>query len=107
MHEELRLSIALKMVSAKGIAALAEYSGPINGYTRFMCYFYPIYQDYLLKDAWQQRNTNNLQMLHDVATHVIVEVNWGIDAYVVLQLPHNDQLAAAIDRTLKNICHGC
>src|SRR5690348_4331620 len=40
MHRELRLSIALKMIPAKGIATLAEYSRPINRYTRFMCCSY-------------------------------------------------------------------
>jgi predicted GTPase len=104
IHPELQLSIALEMIPANGVGALINYSRPIDKYTRFIRYSYYSRTEYISDDDFISLNRNRISMLDINATHVIVLVNWGIDAVVVLQLPHDDELIENIDRAIAELC---
>jgi hypothetical protein len=104
MNRELRLSVALQMAREMGVGALINYSRPIDKYTRLICYSYFSGTDYLSDDEFKLLSRNKSSMPDTLATHVIVLVNWGIDAVAVLQLPPDDELINAIDYALDKLC---
>ncbi|CAF4270827.1 unnamed protein product, partial [Rotaria magnacalcarata] len=91
MNDELRLSIALQMAKPSGVGALINYTDRIDKYTRFLCYTYYSKTDYLPDNVFNSLNRIKQQRPDAQATHMIVLVNWGIDAVAVLQLPSDDQ----------------
>ncbi|UJR36905.1 hypothetical protein I4U23_029618 [Adineta vaga] len=104
IHQELRLSIVLEMLPAIGVGALKRYSHPMDKYTRFICYKYISHTEYLLDYDFDNRNKTPPSLLDPLATHVIVLVNWGIDALAIIQLPSEDELVKHIDLATDKLC---
>ncbi|CAF4984976.1 unnamed protein product, partial [Rotaria sp. Silwood1] len=103
MHYDLRLSVALQMTPANGIGALINYSRPIDKYTRFLLYNYYSRTEYFEDDEFTGFSKAKSRKPDTLATHVIVFINWGIDAVILLQLPADDEQVQAIDYALENI----
>ena len=90
---ELRLSVASNIVKPMGIASVIDYPFLINEHTRVFYYSFSVRQEGQIDEkAIHRLNT------HSEATHIIVEVDWGIDVIVLLQLPFNH--LKVIDETL-------
>ncbi|CAF2106657.1 unnamed protein product [Rotaria magnacalcarata] len=104
MNDELRLSIALQMAKPSGVGALINYTDRIDKYTRFLCYTYYSKTDYLPDNVFNSLNRIKQQRPDAQATHMIVLVNWGIDAVAVLQLPSDDQQTEGNEYVLQKIC---
>ncbi|CAF3551359.1 unnamed protein product [Rotaria sp. Silwood1] len=104
MHYDLRLSVALQMTPANGIGALINYSRPIDKYTRFLLYNYYSRTEYFEDDEFTGFSKAKSRKPDTLATHVIVFINWGIDAVILLQLPADDEQVQAIDYALENVC---
>ena len=76
-----------------GIASVIDYPFLINEHTRVFYYCFSVRQEGQIDEKTIHRlNT------HSKTTHIIVEVNWGIDVIVLLQLPFNH--LKVIDETL-------
>ncbi|CAF4658784.1 unnamed protein product, partial [Rotaria sp. Silwood1] len=96
---ELRLSIYLKLVPVNEIASLINYPRRIDKYTRFLYFHQRTYTESC------QDNLDNLQtpsFSKTFATHIITEVDWGINIVIVLQLAPDQ--AIKIDSILEKIC---
>ncbi|CAF3720673.1 unnamed protein product [Rotaria sp. Silwood1] len=103
IDEDLRLNILLKVAPRTGIAALIDHHHPIDKYTRFMRIFYRDRQQELSDDPTEIRK-HCKSIIHDVnATHIITAVSFGIDVFIVLQLPSKENTAAKIDVALGKI----
>ena len=98
-----RLSIAAGIHSAKQIAALYDYKRVINKYTRILHYSCITKTDQLTDEYFTSLMNNKPQLRKTIGTHVVVGINYGIEAVVILQLPEDDQLIAKIDRSLRRI----
>jgi GTP-binding protein EngB required for normal cell division len=92
------------MVQEVGVGGLINYSGQVDRYTRFICYVYYDHTEYLSDDGFELLRRSKPPMPDTHATHVIVLVNWGIYAVLVLQLPPDDSLTRRIDSALENLC---
>ena len=104
IHPELRLSVLLNMTRETGVGELLNYSHPIDKYTRFIFFSYTAHTDYIPDDGFNRLKDNRISMIDTTATHVIVLVQWGIDAVAVFQLPHNDESADVIDSVITKLC---
>ena len=104
MHDELRLSVALKMTKEMGIGGLINYSYPINKYTRLITYSSLDRTEYLSEEEFQSLVQNTQSIPDTSATHIILLVNWGIDATVIVELPRDDNRASDVDKALKSLC---
>ena len=104
MYHELQLSVALHMTQKLGVGALINYSRPIDKYTRFVCCTHYAKTDYIPDDEFDRLMRNKTPMTNTTATHIIVLVNWGIDAVAILQLPHDDRRVSAIDQAIGKLC---
>lgn len=105
LHQELRLSIALQMIPAHGIAAIYNYDQPINQYTRIMSYNVITRTDYLPDDQLDSYMAYRPQNFKVSGTHVVILINYGIDAFIIIQLPPDDYLANRIDQVLRWNCN--
>ncbi|CAF3658992.1 unnamed protein product, partial [Rotaria sordida] len=103
IQDEQRLDVALQTITANGIGALINYSRPIDKYTRFIGYNYYSWTEYFEDDVFGRPNKSRSSRSDAHATHMIVLVNWGIDAIVVLQLPHDDEPINEIDNVLQKL----
>ncbi|CAF4873477.1 unnamed protein product, partial [Rotaria sp. Silwood1] len=104
MEDELRLSVLSQMTPVNGIAALINYSRPIDKYTRFLEYKHYSWTEYLEDSVLESSNEIRPERPDTRATHMIALVNWGIDAVVILQLPPDDEQTEEIDFILQKLC---
>ena len=105
VEDELRLSIALQMIPADGIAGLINYTRPVDDYTRFMSYTFTSRVDCLSNDDLQNQSEEEEDQDEISSTHVVINMQYGIDACVILQLPSNDdELVKHIDSLLERAC---
>ncbi|CAF3175632.1 unnamed protein product [Rotaria sp. Silwood2] len=104
IQDELRLSVALEMTPTTGMGTLIKYFRPIDKYTRFMSYNYYSWTDYIEDDEFKISKEIKPPRHDTRATHMIVLVNWGIDAVIALQLPPDDEQIEEIDCTLQKLC---
>ncbi|CAF3137444.1 unnamed protein product [Rotaria sp. Silwood2] len=94
----------LNMVPTNGMGALINYSNPIDKYTRRIIYTHYSRTEYLEDKIFSSWKKIDSQRPNSSATHIIVFVNWGIDASVLLQLPPDGEVTRKIDHVLEKIC---
>ena len=99
----LRVSIALELAPATRLAECFDYKKDFNRYTRLL--------SYSLVSRTVQIPNHELERLHATkpsasetsASHIIVQIQFGIDAFVILQLPQDDAAANQIDLMLERM----
>jgi GTP-binding protein EngB required for normal cell division len=103
IDDGLRLNILLNPKLRTGIAAFTDHLSPIGRYTCILCFFYIDREQRLPDDpAKAKKLMQKLTRLAD-ATHIVTAVSFGIDAVIVLQLPHDDKAATDIRCVLEKI----
>ncbi|CAF4539457.1 unnamed protein product [Rotaria sp. Silwood2] len=95
---ELRLSIYLKLVPVSGIASLINYPRRIDKNTRFLYFHQKTYTE-SCHDSFNDSETPSFSKT--CATHIITEINWGMNIIIVLQLAPDQ--AIKIDPILEKI----
>jgi ADP-ribosyl-[dinitrogen reductase] hydrolase len=100
--DELRLSLASDIVSPSGIASVVEYPYLIDECTRVFYYSYSNRHQSLMENTSTVRQNIHQMARKSAATHIITEMNWGIDVIVILRLS-SDQ-TKIIDNKLNEIC---
>ncbi|CAF4591479.1 unnamed protein product, partial [Rotaria magnacalcarata] len=98
MYDELRMTVI------NGIGKLINYSHSVDKYTHFIAYTYYSRTKYLVDEVFKPSKKLTLPKPDTFACHMIVLVNWGINATVILRLPPNDTYTEAIDYVLQKIC---
>ena len=105
IDDESRLSTVLNLRKRNGVAAIVDYSAPINEYTRLFCYTYVNRTHKLPEDPTEIAQTINRRLKSQAqVTHIITGVDWGINIVVVLQLPANPDVVTKIDCVLQQFC---
>ncbi|CAF2569495.1 unnamed protein product [Rotaria sp. Silwood2] len=103
VENELRLSTLLNIREKTGIAAINDYSYPINEYTRFFYYSYLDREEQFSNNPPKIQSSDESFKRYTVATHIIIGIQTGIDIIIVLQLPSNKKLVTKIDHILHRI----
>ncbi|CAF1036833.1 unnamed protein product [Rotaria magnacalcarata] len=101
MYDELRLSVILRMTVTNGIGKLINYFHSVDKYTHFIAYTYYSRTKYLVDEVFKPSKKLTLPKPDAFASHMIVLVNWGINATALLRLPPNDTYTEAIDYVLQ------
>ncbi|CAF3166627.1 unnamed protein product [Rotaria sp. Silwood2] len=96
---ELRLSIYLKLVPVNGIASLIDYPRRIDQHTRFIYFQYKTHTE-SCSDSFDMSQIPSFSKTF--ATHIITEINWGMNIIIVLQLAPDQ--AIKVDSILNQIC---
>ena len=104
MNPGQRLSITLQMIPTQNIALLANYRRSVNQYTRLLSYALTSQIEHISDDEFNRLRSKKRRISELLVTHLIVRVNHGIEAIVILHLPTDDKLAEQIDHVLEQNC---
>lgn len=100
MHPAVRLSVALEMISARRIAAASNYKYSLDKYTRILRYSLTTEIVEIPERELEKLRQDKLPISEPSSTHLIVQVHYGIEALVILQLRGDDTLVHRIDPML-------
>ena len=105
IDHESQLSVLLNLTEKKGVAEIYDYPNHINEFTRVFCYTYVerVQKQPNIANKDSQKMIERLR-LKKSETHIITEIEWGIDVVVVLELPSTSDSVGEIDRVLAQVC---
>lgn len=100
--DAIRQSLLLEMIQPSGVSSVISYDGPINENTRFLYYLYRHKTEKLNLTNENATKILSRSQYFAPSTHVITEIQWGIEILCVIQIP-NEKPVEIVDNLLHSI----
>lgn len=100
IENELQVNLLRNIAPTVGIGGLVNYPRKIDEFTRIISYSYLLTAKTLAKNDGKDVTGLNEKKISENATHIVSKIDTGIDAFIILQIPDNMDIAS-IDNSLQ------